>query len=414
MLRPYPLFLFIVLGFAEYAQPQTVHEDGGGVVLWLCVIPLLVIVTAAIISIDRHKQKNHFITRVVPVLSVYVILASWSVAVLSMSWMQTVRLYLGDTIVLDEVVIVLPAILALAMVWFVTGQSGSRMEWTIHRMRVDVLLLLIPVVIILAIQETVVYVGYTEFQTTIEIGSIALILIFAPLLIAWILPAHAIEDQAIKASVLAIGTRAGVQLHRVLVWNTHQRLMNALAIGVIPWWRTVVLSDKLITHVTQQELHAVTSHEIGHHRFRHALFLFLVVFGVLCWTDWFLSYISPSLGEMWFLLAQLLLMLFVLVLVARQFERQADTYAAVDLSIIEGSQLITASASKAMSDALGAIAWVHRIPVDRFEPIHGSIESRQRYVTQLIGSPVSGLPIDRHVRMIKLLIMILFVSGIIL
>jgi len=414
MIRPIPLFMLGVIAIAHYAEPSGEFGNRTGLFILLLMIPAISIIAAAVVSaktLDNHWSRS---VAIVPKISSFIILISWSVAILFMSWMQVVREQFGNLVTLDELVIVLPVVIALATLWFVTGKPGTRISLMSHRIRMDILLLFIPMMILWTMRETAVHLGYIEHLTMIDVVGILLILVFSPFLVAMILPASTLHNRELRQSVLDVGSRAGVRLCNVLVWNTHQRLINAMAIGFVPWWRSVILTDKLISHLTPRELLSVMGHEVGHHRYRHALFLGLTVFGVMLWSDRIIQQIVPPNFEAISILVELVIVVMALMYVSRQFERQADTYAAVDYSRTQGSTTITENAALGMSNALSAIAWSHNISVDRYEPMHGSIKSRQQHLTQVIGSSIADLPIDRDVRLIKLGIAVLFLSGILI
>ncbi len=99
--------------------------------------------------------------------------------------------------------------------------------------------------------------------------------------------------------------------------------------------------------------------------------------------------------------------------VSRRFERQADTFAACHMSshayAAEGGQpaTITPEAARTVSDALGTIAWLDAAKAGRRSWRHGSIAWRQAYLGSLTGQSIGAVQIDRQIRWIKWMIVVL-------
>jgi Zn-dependent protease with chaperone function len=173
------------------------------------------------------------------------------------------------------------------------------------------------------------------------------------------------------------------------------------------------VTDKLVANLTRKEFLAVTMHEVGHHRFWHIPFLWLTVISVLLCSDRMFEYMITT--EMWYIsLAKFPIVAIVVVMVSRQFERQADVYAASFISNTELSETITPEAARMMSSALSTIALSHNISPQRIDLLHGSIASRQLYLHDAIGAPIASLSINRVVLWIKVIIVTSVVLGILL
>jgi len=82
------------------------------------------------------------------------------------------------------------------------------------------------------------------------------------------------------------------------------------------------------------------------------------------------------------------------VLVSRQFEKQADTYAVVDFARTSGSDIVTEDAANSMAKALQAIAFLNGHSPQRRDYLHGSISKRQPYLRSLVGFPILKIPIN--------------------
>lgn len=273
--------------------------------------------------------------------------------------------------------------------------------------------LIVSLLMLWGMREAGLLLGFSQHINTIDLAGILMILFLSPVMFACILPARRLQDHDLLESVMHVANIAGVRLSSVLVWNTQGRMMNAMAVGVLPTLKTIIVTDKLVTHLTRKEFLAVTLHEIGHHRYWHIPFLWGTVISALLCADLLFGYIFTS--ELWYLtLAKLPIVLIVLMLVSRQFERQADVYAAAYVSNTNDSATITPEAAHMMSSALSTIASTHNISPSRKDFLHGSIESRQHQLDRVIGCPIAKLPINRVVWWIKCGIIVSAFVGIVL
>lgn len=273
-----------------------------------------------------------------------------------------------------------------------------------------VIFLIVTLLLLWGMREVGIRLGFAEHINAIDIAGIVMILFMSPVIFSLILPARKMQDFELLDSVMLVAKKAGVRLSSVLVWNTNGRLMNAMAVGVLPSLKTIIVTDKLVTNLTRKEFLAVTMHEVGHHRYWHIPFLWLTVISVLLCSDRLFGYMITI--DTWYIsLAKLPIMAIVLVLVSRQFERQADVYAASYISYSQESTTITPDAAEMMSSALSTIAHTHNISLLRRDFLHGSIASRQSYLNGVIGSPIASLSVNRIVLCIKFLIIASVVVG---
>jgi STE24 endopeptidase len=101
---------------------------------------------------------------------------------------------------------------------------------------------------------------------------------------------------------------------------------NALAAGLLPGLRCVFVTERLVTTLTERELAAIVTHELGHHRRRHvALRLGAVAAFVLPWLAT-TALEMPGAFEVGLLLAAPVTL--GIVRLVRWTEYDADAYAA--------------------------------------------------------------------------------------
>jgi Zn-dependent protease with chaperone function len=404
MIRPISLFLIACLALAEYDTGNVIQGAGYWAIL------LLIIVPAIAFSIATKARNQKFGVELLTI----VILIAWSIDLFMFTWLQYVQLVLGEQFLLVQFAALLPVILSLSLLWWMTSPIKNRLAWISHRLRLDVLLLFIPLFILWGIRE-VVSVYYTA-----EVGGDAMffaviaLIIFSPLVIRAILSAKTITDRHLESLILIVAQRAGIRKANVLVWNTHMILMNAFAIGIIFQPKTVVLTDKLLNLLSQNELLAVVRHEFAHHRYWHLAFLIVGMFSTILWTDLLAKSVGIDTSLGYIQIIQLLCVIFVFVLLTRTFEEQADAYAVMDESDSEGSDVVLQKATLSLSSALVSIAQTCNLSSDRTDVLHGSIRQRQLKIETLVGCPLNAIPIHKKVKWIKITIVLLFVIGIIL
>ncbi len=188
-----------------------------------------------------------------------------------------------------------------------------------------------------------------------------------------------------------LARKASVDLSRVHVWLTRERrVANAAVSGLVPGHRTVFVTDHLIRSLPQQEVVAVVAHEVGHARFHHLAFNFLLAIFSSAFVMVGLSLIIEQLETqeqlaLAVVLLEAVYLLTVFSLMARRFERQADLFAAWAV----GSPLVVAS-------SLLRLALVNQVSTKRGSLTHPSILSRVR---RLEG--VAGLPGERWGRLLR-------------
>ncbi len=101
-------------------------------------------------------------------------------------------------------------------------------------------------------------------------------LVIRPLLGLKRLPAGPTRDR-----LEATARRLGVRFTDLLLWPTRGVMANAMVIGLLPWARYVIVTDRLLEGLEPDELDAVFGHEAGHARYGHLPYymLFLAVSG---------------------------------------------------------------------------------------------------------------------------------------
>jgi len=212
----------------------------------------------------------------------------------------------------------------------------------------------------------------------------------------------------------AAARRTGLGYSDILVWETRNSVANAMVTGLTPWFRYIILTDRLIDELTHEEIEAVFGHEVGHIKHYHLVFylvFFLTSFIVLglfwetikegiskpAWQQFVTS--IPEYGtqiwqswaeEAWDKAAELksfgklaLLAGYTLLVfgyLSRRCERQADLY---------GAQTVS---TNVFINALEKVAYINGIPRDRsgnwlVSWQHPTIAQRVEFLRAMDGKP---------------------------
>ncbi|MAI67224.1 MAG: hypothetical protein CMJ26_05045 [Phycisphaerae bacterium] len=404
MVRPISLFLFVVLVVAKGENLAEEQFNGVALCISLAIVPCLSVVATACIS----KRS------VTPLLATCAILLSWSASVLVFSWGAFVQNISHGVFLVDNFILLLPALFWLCVLWFVTSPMDKKFSWVLHRLRLDVLLLFVPIALFMLMNKAISSFASQDLGSVLDLVSILIMLSCASFFITWILSAKPMKDCKLQKSIIEVGLRARVRKVRIYVWNTHGRIMNALAIGILFQTKTIVLTDKLISSLTKRELLAVTAHEFGHHKYWHIPFLLLTAISAMLLQDKLYRLFEFDMSGALVMIAQLVGTVMLLMLVSRQFEEQADAYAAVDSSRELEDCCVSEEGAMCMESALGVIAHTQNIHVERNDFLHGSIASRQAKLQALIGCPFIELPINKRVFWLKMGLGVSLVVGILI
>lgn len=240
-----------------------------------------------------------------------------AVAVFGFGWVGQVRGVVGDWILIDELLAIMPAVLTMVAGWwsfypierrlreaviFRTIESGhpvyaipDRHRYVWSHVRHDLLLMLVPLAMVSAWGECVergiawlkaqsgtaegisgrigAWLSHGETGALVQAGAqllgVAAVFAIAPLILRMVWDTVRLGEGPMRGALLAICERAGVRVREVLVWRTHGTLINGAAMGVIPAIRYILLTDALLDRLPEREVHAVMAHEVAHVKHRH-------------------------------------------------------------------------------------------------------------------------------------------------
>jgi len=144
-----------------------------------------------------------------------------------------------------------------------------------------------------------------------------LLALFLPPLIKYWWGCSPLPETETKESIVNFLREAGFKYKDILRWPIlGGRVMTAGIMGLVPKFRYILVTDSLLTALSEEELKAVMAHEMGHIRYRH---LFFYVFFLLAYMA-----ISFGLFDLFFYL--LALQPGLLTLLGSQKELQAGIF----------------------------------------------------------------------------------------
>jgi STE24 endopeptidase len=160
--------------------------------------------------------------------------------------------------------------------------------------------------------------------------------IFVPLIVPTVLGLKPLPPGQTLDQIEAVSRRLRFRYSRIYQWNTRGQVANAAVIGVLPWIRYVLFTDRLLDSLNESELDAVLGHEIGHAKHFHlpfyALFMLLstVLIGLIVEIVRLENEVRWNEHRALFQVVPLALaggyMFGVFGIVSRRCERQADVF----------------------------------------------------------------------------------------
>jgi STE24 endopeptidase len=336
---------------------------------------------------------------------------------------------------------------------------GSRVSHVIFQARQKLALVFLPVVLLLAHKEVrrLFPDDSREWETAVNIaGPVALGVVFVtlPWTVRLLLGLRPMPDGPLRARLRAASHRLGFRCSNLLVWNTRSGMANAMVIGLLPWIRYVVFTDRLLEDFTPDEVEAVFGHEVGHVKHQHMQYYlgFLLgsvfILGSLAQlADVYLKAQSREwvanltgklhLGEhgyLAFMPLVVLLLSYIFVVfgfLSRRCERQADVFgcravscARADCAGHDGGETLTGGGSlcptgiRTFIRALEKVAQVNGISRDRPGFLqswqHSTIARRVEFLQRILADPAEEALFQQRVARVKLALEVCLEVGLVL
>jgi Zn-dependent protease with chaperone function len=226
---------------------------------------------------------------------------------------------------------------------------GGRLSYVVFQLRQRLALVFIPLSLLLALKEVRRHVHDSVAAWEFGIIGVGVFIVGfgMPWLMRLALGLKSMPPGPLRDRLLAAARRLRFRFSDVLLWHTRGGMANAMVVGLLPWPRYVVLTDRLVDDFRPEEVEAVFGHEVGHIKHRHMLYYlgFLSVSilvlsqalerlephlrqvpAVAYWLDVGLAQ-SPELVRMIPVAGLMLAYVFVVFgFLSRRCERQADVY----------------------------------------------------------------------------------------
>jgi Zn-dependent protease with chaperone function len=328
---------------------------------------------------------------------------------------------------------------------------GSRASYVLFQLRQRLALVFLPVLLLLVQRELQRLFPQTwhDWQKAVNfLGIAALLIVFAamPWIVRLVLGLKPLPDGLLRQRLEASARRLRFRCSNILLWNTRNGMANAMVIGILPWVRYVIFTDRLLDDFTTDEIEAVFGHEIGHIRHYHIPYYFSFLTAsvlVLGWliTEVVISYVGPiplvldsnssECVSAISLVAVLLGYIFVVFgFLSRRSERQADVFGcrAVsctsancgghenDVEYAQRGQGLCATGINTFIRALEKVAAVNGISRDRPGFLqswqHGSIGRRIEFLQQMLIDPSIEPRFQRRVFLFKTLLLLILGSAV--
>jgi Zn-dependent protease with chaperone function len=164
---------------------------------------------------------------------------------------------------------------------------GGRLAYVFFHLRQKLALVLIPLTLLLVMKEVRRHLPEARAGWEVAIDAVGLTVVFVgmPWLVRLALGLRPMPAGPLKDRLMASARRLRFRFSNVLLWHTRGGMANAMVIGLLPWPRYVVFTDRLVEEFTGDEIEAVFGHEVGHVKHRHMLY--------------YLGFLSGSLLVLW-------------------------------------------------------------------------------------------------------------------
>ena len=199
-------------------------------------------------------------------------------------WHEVVRVawQLHESVLLDELIILSPILISLISSWAIffdqyewMDSSKSRLrgryEYVSLRCKVYLLVVLVPILIMVLIKDTWPYLNQISpiVAGTVAVIAVSAMLCCMPLIVRLMWTNRTIRESEGRTELLELCDRHRMAVRDIRVWETGNRVMNALVAGIFPRLRVLMVSDLLIKTFPTNELKAILRHEAGHVRLNH-------------------------------------------------------------------------------------------------------------------------------------------------
>jgi Zn-dependent protease with chaperone function len=319
---------------------------------------------------------------------------------------------------------------------------GSRLSYVVFQLRQKMGLVLILLSLLLVMKEARRQLRDAWPGWEIAINTIGILGVFVamPWMVRLALGLRSMPPGPRKDRLLAVARRLRFRFSDILLWHTRGGMANAMVMGLLPWPRYVVFTDRLVEDFQDDELEAVFGHEVGHIKHRHMLYYlgFLSCSVLVLWISGerfealvqqipsLRSWLSPPLEQSHEFLRMLppaaLVLGYIFVVfgfLSRRCERQADVYGCRAVSCqradcdghslesagTQGDRGLCPTGIRTFVRALEKVARVNGISRDRPGFLqswqHSTIARRVEFLDRVLADPAEEPRFQRRVTLVK-------------
>ena len=280
--------------------------------------------------------------------------------------------------------------------------SEERREFVSIRFRLYVLVLMVPLLLAVAINDLIP--NIFQFGP----GGAAILIFVGGLTVLAMLPTLAglpwkltTPNKDVTKLVREELDQLKLSNLRVRSWDTGNQIVNAAAVGMLPWFRQLWISDRLISLFPDPELKAIVRHEVAHLQLGHAairsglLLLPATVVSIVGWLRWgdptAVGAIANCVGASVFevtLVLSILYFAYAMVTLrtsSHASEYEADLVACCKLVDEQGKTSIRVCQQRwdEMQSAIERLAACMPSQVDKKSILHPSLRERMKALRQL-------------------------------
>jgi Zn-dependent protease with chaperone function len=263
---------------------------------------------------------------------------------------------------------------------------------------------------------------------------LGLLVLFFPLL-PWVLRLllrlKPLPRGPLRDRLFAAAQRLHFRCNDIWLWRTGNGIANAMVTGISPWLRYIVVTDRLVTDLTLDEVEAVFGHEVGHIKHHHPLYylaFLMTSMAALIGVLLAIGFVSAQEGSMdaQDVAAQLPLLgilagyvFLVFGFLSRRCERQADIYGCRAVScavpscsghdssavLVPRGRGLCGTGIQHFISALEKVARVNGISRDRpgwlSSWLHSTIARRVEFLQRMSSDPRVERRFQRRVALVK-------------
>ena len=437
------LFCLFCSEYSSVGSAGHLRERLGGIVLLTCLVPALALLQTFMVSRKvQHQEIDEAnwdrLCRRVYSCHTAVWLAASIAIIYAFRWHDVVRSEWGlDRFVLvDEILILGPVLISLLASWAVFydlkpksvssnalpneifDSRAPTSNWSLKalrvwvlnrerrkfvsiRFRLYVLVLMVPLLLAVAINDlapAVVRFGSVVATVLSVVGGLSMLALLPTLAgLPWKLTVPSDDvDQLIRQEL----NQFKLVGPKIRVWNTSNQIINAAAVGMVPWFRQLWITDRLISLFAETELRAIVRHEVAHLQLGHAairsavLLMPVTVVGFVGWLRWddpiAVGKMASSVGEPVLVVTAVMTVLYLIYAVvalrtlSHAFEFEADLIACCK-PMVEQEKIGSRSRLQvcqqrwlAMQAAIERLAVCMPSQVDKKSWLHPSLRARMK------------------------------------